>query len=402
MSFTKKEIYLDYAATTPLDPRVLKAMEPYWFEIYGNPSSLNQSGRQAKRILEDSRRQISRILGARQNEVIFTSSATEANNLAIFGLINYFKKINPKLHIITTRIEHRSVLEPIKNLEKSGFKVNYLTVNSEGLIKINDLKNLLNKDTALVSIIYANNEIGSIQPIKKISKVIKEFNNLRSDKKFKTYFHVDAAQATNYLDINVNNLGVDLMTISSHKIYGPKGVACLYIKQETNIESLFFGGGQEFGLRPSTESVPLIVGFSKALLITQNLKEKIKKRHQKLRTYFVKNLFKLIPEAKINGPKNQENCLPNIISLSISGFQNESLILYLDKYKIRVSSGSACSSREMEPSYVLLAIGLSKELANSTIRISFGRQTSKEDLDYFLKILLKTIKKLRKVYQGLK
>ena len=387
-----KEIYLDNAATTPCDPKVLKAMAPFWSENFGNPSSFNDAGREAKKALDQSRQKIARILGAKNQEVIFTSSATESNNLAILGTIRALK--NKKSKIITTKIEHQSVLEPIKKLEKEGIKIHYLSVNEEGLIDLNEFKKNLTPDTVLISIIYADNETGSVQPIKKLAKIIKEF---RKNNPY-PYFHIDAAQAINHLDMNVNNLGVDLMTVSSHKIYGPKGIAGLYIRRGTKIEPLTYGGGQEFNLRPATEATPLIVGFAKALELNQKSKIKNKKYQESLRAYFVNGLYKLFPTIKINGPENQQNRIPHIINVTFPGIENEQLLLYLDKYGIRASAGSACASYNIEPSHVLLAIGLSKEEARSSIRISLGRQTTKTDLDYVLKVLPKVVKKIKELY----
>ena len=260
-----REIYLDNAATTQCDPMVLKAIAPFWSKDYGNPSSFNDSGRKAEETVGQSRRKIARILGAKDQEIVFTSSATEANNLAIQGIASNFrlkpKTKNPKPHIITTQIEHQSILEPIKHLEKEGFSVTYLSVSKQGLISLEGFKKAIQPETFLISIIYAHNEIGAIQPIKKIAKIIKELEN-------PPYFHIDAAQAAS-LDLNVNNLGVDLMTLSSHKIHGPKGIAALYVRQETKIEPIILGGGQERGLRSGTEAVPLAVGFGKTLELIQ-------------------------------------------------------------------------------------------------------------------------------------
>ena len=392
-----REIYLDNAATTPCDKRVLKAMEPYWSKIYGNPSSFNDAGREARKAVDQSRQKIARLLGAKNQEIIFTSSATEANNLAIFGIIKTIKNKNCK--IITTLVEHASVSEPIKKLMEDGLKIHYLSVNKDGLIDLNEFKKALTPETILISIICANNEIGSVQPIKKMAKIIKEFrkSSLGSDEKI-PFFHVDAVQAANHLDINVNNLGVDLMTISSHKIYGPKGIASLYVRRGTKIEPLIYGGGQEFNLRSSTEAVPLIVGFAKALEITNNLQQITYNKQERLRTYFVNELKKILPSVKINGPENPQNRIPNIINITIPEIENEQLLLHLDKYGIHASAGSACASYDIEPSHVLTAIGLSKEEARSSIRFSLGKQTSKADLDYVLKILPKMVNKIEGLY----
>jgi len=386
------EIYLDNAATTPCDPKVLKAMEPYWSEIYGNPSSFNGAGRKAKKTLDESRKKIALILGAKIQEIIFTSSATESNNLAILGVKKALGQT--KSHIVTTCIEHPSVLEPIKFLENKGNEITYLPVNKEGIIRPDELKKKIRPETILVSIIYANNEIGSIQPIKKISKILKEMKKNSG----LPYFHIDAAQAAGHLDINVNNLGVDLMTLSSHKIYGPKGIAALYARKETKIEPIICGGGQEWGFRSSTEALPLIAGFAKALEIANSKKRIAIGKQEKLRTYFANKLKGLFSSVKINGPEEPKNRVPHIINATFPTVENEQLLLYLDKHGIRASAGSACASREIEPSHVLTAIGLSKEEARSSIRFSLGRQTTKNDLDFVLKILLKVVKKIEGLY----
>lgn len=384
----KKEIYLDNAATTPCNQKVLKEMEPFWSKNFGNPSSFNDAGREAKKAAGQARRKIARILGVQDQEIIFTSSATEANNLAIFGITKTAGGKKP--HIVTTAIEHHSVLEPMKQLRKEGFDITHLNVNREGLINLENLKKAIKPETVLVSIIYANNEIGSIQPIKKIAKIVKESNP--------PYFHIDAAQASGHLDINVNNLGVDLMTLSSHKIYGPKGVAALYVRKGVTIEPIIYGGGQEFGLRSATEAVPLIVGFAKALEMTNNLQQTTYNKDEKLRRHFMNELKKLFPSVKINGPENQKNRLPHIVNAAFPGLENEQLLLHLGKFGIRASAGSACTSRGIEPSHVLRAVGLSEKEARSSIRFSFGRQTTKADLDYVLKILPKVVEKIEKLY----
>jgi len=387
-----REIYLDNAATTAVDPAVLKAMKPYWSEIYGNAMSFNDAGRKAKKAMEESRKKIARILGAKNQEIIFTSSATESNNLAILGIAKACK--NKKIEIITTRADHHSVLEPIKKLEKDGAKIHYLPVNKEGFINLDQLKKSLNLNTALVSIIYASNEIGTIQPIKKTAKIIKEFRK-RSGY---PYFHTDAAQATSYLDINVNNLGVDLMTLSSSKIHGPKGMAILYVRQGTEIEPLIYGGGQEFGLRSSTPNVSLIAGFAKALEITNNEKGGTNKKLEDLRKNFINKLKRGLPGVKINGPEKEENLVPSIISITIPKIENEQVLLHLDKYGIRASAGSACASYDIEPSHVLASIGLSKEEARWSIRFSLSKKTTKTELDYVLKIMPKVVNTIERLY----
>lgn len=385
-----KEVYLDNAATTSCDPKVLRAMSPYWSKSYGNPSSFNDAGRTAKKAVEEARRKIALILGARPQEIVFTSSATESNNLAILGVVAGGKE---KKHMITTAIEHHSVLEPARELEKSGFKISYLKVDREGIIDIKELERMVYPETILVSVIYANNEIGSVQSIKKIAKALK---GLRKGSSF-PYFHVDASQAQ-HLDLNVNNLGVDLMTLSSHKVHGPKGVAALYVRRGTSIKPLLHGGGQEWGLRSSTEAVPLIVGFGKALELSDKLKVISSKKLEGLRDYFVSGLEKVFPEVKINGPESPKDKAFHIVSAIFKGVESEQALLHLDRHGIRASAGSACASKEIEPSHVLRAIGLSNGEARSTIRFSFSRFTKKSEIDRVLDVLPKVIKKIMAMY----
>ncbi|MEK7579694.1 MAG: cysteine desulfurase family protein [Patescibacteria group bacterium] len=389
-----KETYLDNAATTPCDKQVLKEMEPYCGKIYGNPSSFNEAGRKARKAIEEARKKIVGIIGAKKQELTFTSSVSESNNLAILGLIRALNKTK-KSHIITTRIEHPSVLNTIKSLEKEGVKITYLPVNKEGLINLDEFQKFIKPETILVSIIYANNEIGSIQPIKKIAKIIKE---IRNSGLTYPYLHIDAAQAGAHLDMKVNNLGVDLMSISSHKIYGPKGIAALYIRQGIKVEPLIHGGNQEWGLRSSTEPTPLIAGFAKAFDLADAEKKKNLEKQEGLRNYFISELRKNFPSLKINGPENPRDRVPHIISAAFEGIENEQLLLQLDKAGIHASAGSACTSRQIEPSHVLKAIGLKDSEARSTIRISLGKQTTLDELKYVLKILPKVVKNIKKLY----
>lgn len=397
-----KEIYLDYAAATPVRPEVKKEMNRFWNVDFGNPSSFNDSGRKARKAVEDARDKIRRILGvSKADKVVFTGSGTESCNLAILGLAKKFKAG----HIITTEIEHKAVLEPINYLKNKGFKITYLKVNENGLINLSDLEKAIRKDTILISIIYANNEIGTIQQIKKIGKIIKATRDKRqafvpSSGRGGTsripFFHIDACQASGYLDINANNLGVDLMSLNAAKIYGPKGIGLLYVRNGTPIESLIFGGGQESKLRSGTEAVPLITGFAKALELAEKEKEKESKRLIELRDYFFNRIQKLIPEVKING--DLENRLPNNINISIPDVESEQILLRYDLKGIRASSGSACTARDLEVSHVLRAIGLNKKYGRGSLRFSMGRSTSKKDLDHVLKSLVEIIKELKKIY----
>ena len=384
-----KKIYLDHAATTYIDPIILKKMTPYLKGNFGNPSSLNLMGRKAKAAIENARANIAVILKAEPKEIIFTGSGTESDNLAIFGIARAYR--NKGKHIIVSKIEHKAVLESAKKLEREGFKITYLNVDSKGIIKLSELKKSLRKDTILVSIMYANNEIGTIQPISEIAKIIRKFrkNNLLP------VFHTDACQAAGALDLKINKLGVDVMTLNGSKIYGPKGVGCLYISEDVKLEPLIVGGGQENSMRAGTENVALIVGFAEALKLAEKLRVKESQRLKKLRNYFIKRILKEISNSRLNGHPIKR--LPNNVNVSIGGVEGESLMLMLDKEGIFVSTGSACTSDSLDPSHVLLATGLLPELAHGSLRFTLGRKTTKKEIDYVLKILPKIVYKLRTI-----
>ncbi len=383
------KIYLDYAATTYIDPRVLQKMKPYLTNVFGNASSLYLLGRESKVAIEKARQDVARILNAVPKEIIFTGSGTESDNMAILGIARAYK--NEGNHIIVSKVEHKAVIESAKKLEKEGFRVTYLNVDSNGFVKLNEFKKALNKKTILVSIMYANNEVGTIQPIKKISQIIKKFRG----EKLLPAFHSDACQAAGAFSLKINEFGVDLLTLNGSKIYGPKGVGCLYVNKNYKIEPLIVGGSQERGLRAGTENQALIVGFSEALKLAEKLRKKESERLKKLRDYFIKRVLQTIPRSRLNGhPKNR---LPNNINLSFAGVEGESLILMLDQYGIFASTGSACTSHDLSPSHVLMAIGLSEELAHGSLRISLGRKTTKKDLDYVVKVLPSIIENLRKM-----
>ncbi len=376
-------VYLDNAASTPTDPVVKREMTRV-MDIYGNPSSFNNSGREARKLLEESRLKIARFIGAKPEEIILTSSGSEANNMAVFGLAGMNLK---PAEIITTPIEHPSVLESLKSLSNKGWKITYLKVDKDGFIDLNELKSKLNSEVKLVSIIYANNEIGTIQPIRKAAEIVKNFGNI--------YFHVDSCQATEYLEMNVNNLGVDLMTFNGSKIYGPKGIGVLYKKRGIKLSPIIYGGSQEHGLRAGTENLPAIAGLAKSLSLI-NKKESV--RASKLRDYFLNEIKRIIPEARINGPSGNGR-LPNNINISVRALASENLLLELDKYGISASSGSACTSHSVEPSHVLKAIGVESKYLNGALRFSLGRNTTKKDIDYVLQVLPKVIEDLNKRYR---
>ena len=383
MKITKT--YLDYAATTPVDPRVLKTMLPYFTEKFGNSVSLHSFGEEAKKALEKSRSIMAKAINAKnKNEIIFTSSATESNNLAIKGIA--FANQNRGKHIIISSIEHSCVLKSAEWLEKQGFKITKIKVDKYGLIDPKNIEKAIRKDTILISIIHANNEIGTIEPIEEIGRICE---------KRKVYFHTDAVQSFAKIPIDVQKMKVDLLTASSHKLYGPKGAALLYIKKGTKIEPLIHGGGHEFGLRASTVNIPAIVGFGKAVEICEKEIKKESKRLSELRDKLINEVLKKIPDSYLNGhPKKR---LPNNINFWFAYVEGEAIVMDLNSYGIAASTGSACSSEKLEPSHVLLACGLRPEQAHGSLRLTLGRWTKTKDINYVLKILPKTIKKLRKL-----
>jgi len=379
----KKKIYLDYAATTPVDPRVLKAMQPFFSEKFGNTMSLHQFGQEAKLALEKNREKIADLIKAKPNEIIFTGSATESNNFALKGIA--FANRHKGKHIIISSIEHPSVEESAGWLEKNGFEVSRISVDKYGSVSPAQISKAIRKDTILVSIIHASNEIGTIQPIERIGKICRQK---------KIYFHTDAAQSFGKIPINVNKMNIDLLTASAHKIYGPKGVACLFVREGVKIEPLLHGGGQEKGLRSSTVNLAGIVGFAKAVEICQKEMLKEKKRLENLRDRLIKNVLK-IEDSFLNGhPKKR---LPNNANFSFLFVEGESIAIQLDLAGIAVSTGSACSSAKLKPSSVLLATGLKPEQAQGSLRISLGRWTTRKEIEVFLRTLPKVIKQLREI-----
>lgn len=403
-----KRYYFDYAASTPVDPAVVKAMEPFWAEKFGNPGSLHSFGQEASAAVFEARDTIAKSLGCHYSEIIFTGSATEANNLALKGVVKSSKVQSPwpgRPKIITSAIEHDSVLDTCRELEKDGAEVVYLPVSKNGIVDLKKLESALDERTVLVSIMYANNEIGTIQPIFEISEIIKNFKN----RKFKEstnqqinqvtnypILHTDAVQAFNYLNCNVGDLGIDLLTLSSQKIYGPKGIGLLYIKKDLKISPLITGGGQENGFRSGTENVPGIVGFAKAIELADKIREKESKRLSALQEYFLKQVKKINPKIELNG--DVKNRLPNNINLYITAKDGsrgsaQDLVIALDMAGFAVSPGSACSARVCSPSHVLKALGHSDEKAMSGLRITFGRQTDKKAIDSLLKTMDKLIRK---------
>jgi len=369
-------IYLDYASTTPIDEKVLKAMAPYFGDVFYNPSSIYSLGLLAKDAVDKSRKVIAKFLNCQEEEIIFTSGGTESDNLAIFGYLENFESG----HIVTSEIEHPAVYEAFKKLE-GKFKVTYLQPDSNGLISPADLKKALKQNTVFVSIMYANNEIGTIQPIKEFTKILKNH---------KAVFHTDACQATGYLEMDVKKLGVDLLTLNGSKIYAPKGIGVLYKKKEVSIAPQIVGGDQELGLRAGTENVPGIVALARAVEI---ISSKNAKKEKQLQDYLIRELMQ-IKGVKLNGSRVRR--LPNNINISVQGVEGESLLLDLDKQGIAVSTGSACSSRDLKPSRVIRAISTEKN-AHESLRVTLGRFTTKKEIDIFLKVFKNSIKRFQEM-----
>jgi len=378
----QKNIYFDYAATTPIDKRVVKSMLPYFTEKFGNTMSLHSFGQEAKFALDQSRAVLADLINAQSNEIIFTSSATESNNLALKGVILSPLKDKNKNHIIVSSIEHPCIIESAKWLAKQGFEITKLPVDKNGFVNPEDVKKAITKKTILVSVMHASNEIGTIEPIAEIGKICRQAG---------IYFHTDASQSFGKIPIDVEKMNIDLLTASSHKMYGPKGVALLYVRDGIKIEPILHGGGQENGLRSSTVNIPAIVGFAKATELCEKEMKTETKRLSKLRDKLIKEILK-IKGAKLNGhPKSR---LPNNVNISFPYIEGESLIIQLDLHGIACSTGSACSSIKLEPSYVLLAIGLKPEEAHGSLRISLGRFTTEKEINYLLKVLPKIVKQL--------
>lgn len=387
---------MDYASTTPVDTEVLRVMTPYFINNFGNASSIHKEGIHAQEALDNSRKNIANILNAKTEEIIFTSGGTESNNLAIFGILNTFlnQGINIKnLHMITSIIEHPSVLEAFKEIEKLGVSVTYINTDKEGIVNIKDIKNTIQKNTILVSIMYVNNEIGTIQPISEIAKIIRhkrkeKIKSLTSD--FPLYFHTDASQAPLYFSIDIVKLGIDMMTLCGQKIYGPKGIGCLYKNKNIKLNSIIKGGAQENGLRAGTENIPLIVGFSKALEIAERNRERESERIVKLQNYFINKLHKEIPQARLNGNKKLRS--PNNINIYIPNIDGEFLTIILDDKGISCATRSACKEGDgLQGSYVIDALGYENNRSKSSLRFTLGKTNTKKDIDYVIYILSKNI-----------
>lgn len=377
-----RKIYLDYAATTPTDQEVVKAMLPYFTDKFGNPSSIHSPGQECKAAIEDAREQIASLLNAKPEEIVFTSGGTESNNFAIKGVA--YANQSKGDHIISSSIEHHAVIEPCKFLEKRGFNVTYLPVDKEGLVNPEDVKEAITDRTILISLMHANNEIGTIEPIAEIGKIAKEKE---------VYFHTDSVQTFGHIPVDVDDLNVDLLSMSAHKLYGPKGVGALYVRRGTKMTSFMHGGEQERRRRASTENVPGIVGFGKAVEIAKDEMDEEAKRLTVFRDKLIEGVFEKVEHVRLNGHPTQR--LPNNVNLSIEFLEGESMLLSLDMEGIAASTGSACSSATLEPSHVLLALGLSPEIAHGSLRLTLGRYTVEEDIDYVLEVLPTIVEKLR-------
>ena len=380
-----KEIYFDHAATTPMDKEVAELVFKYTTEYFGNPSSMHNFGQRMRSAVENARKQVAYAIGAKSvGEIAFCSGGTEANNMAILGAARANKQKGN--HIITTAVEHHSVLTTCERLAKEGFELTILPVDKYGTVSVQDVVNAVTDKTILVSIMHANNEIGSIMPIAEIGKALKKLSD-------KIIFHTDAVQSIGKLPVNVDDLNVDILTISAHKIYGPMGVGAMYLRQGTWWQPIMYGGGQERRRRPGTENAPGIIGFGKAIELAMERQKEYVERLTKLRDKLVKMVFDGIPDVILNG--HPTNRLPGHVSLCIKYIESEALMLYLNMQGIAISSGSACTSVSPEPSHVLAAIGVSREDANSAIRITLGKDNTDEEVERFVEALADIVSKLR-------
>lgn len=392
-------IYFDHAATTPCSGTVIKAMQPYFSKKFGNPSSIHFSGREAKEAVFLARQKAAKLLGAdNPSEIIFTSGATESNNLAIKGVAFYVsQKIGARPHIITSSIEHHCVLDSVKYLENNfDFEATYLPVNREGLVDPQDVKKHLKENTVLVSVMLGNNEMGAVEPIAEIGEIIKREKVKREKNNgVPIYFHTDAVQAFQYLEVDVKKLNVDLLSLSGHKFYGPKGIGLLYLKSGTKILPQQQGGAQERNLRAGTENVPYIVGMIRAMEVAFEDRKENYRNIYELQKYIVEKIQKEIPEAKLIGPKDAKKRLPHIVTFLFYGVEGESILINLDMLGIAASSGSACTSGSLEPSHVTRAMGYSDLEAHGAVRFSLGKLNQKSDIDELMKHLPDVVKKLR-------
>jgi cysteine desulfurase len=377
-----RRIYLDYVATTPTHPEVVKAMLPYFTDAFGNPSSVYSYGQEAKGAIEEARGKVADLIGAQSEEIVFTSGGTESDNFALEGVA--FAKESKGNHIIISSVEHHAVIETCKFLERRGFRVTYLPVDEYGLVTPDDVKRAIIDKTIIISVMQANNEVGTIEPIAEIGKIAQEAG---------IYFHTDAVQTVGHIPVNVDELGVDLLSMSAHKLYGPKGVGALYVRKGTRLIPFMHGGEQERRRRASTENVPGLVGFGKAVELAQQEMTEEAERLTYLRDQLINGLLGRIDHIRLNG--HPINRLPNNVNISVDYVEGESMLLSLDLEGICASTGSACSSSSLEPSHVLLALGLSPEQAHGSLRFSLGRWTTEEEISRVLEVLPKIVAKLR-------
>lgn len=378
-----RKIYLDHAATTPVRPEVIEAMMNVYQETFGNPSSIHQFGRPARKLLEEAREKVAKAINADPKEIIFTGSGTEADNLAILGGVRANKKKGT--HLITSAVEHHAVLDAFKALEKEGFEVTYLPVDAEGFVSVEDFKNALRDDTSFVSIMHGNNEVGTIQPVAEIGAICRER---------KILFHTDAVQTVGKIPVDVKELNCDFLALSAHKLYGPKGVGVLYMRRGVRTQPLYQGGGQERKLRPGTENVPAIVGLSVAIELAVAEMADESARLTKLRDRLMDGVLGSIEETKLNGPRGDKR-LPHNVNISIEYIEGEALLLTCDLRGMAASSGSACTSGSLDPSHVLMAMGLTHTTAHGSLRLSLGKSTTDEDIDYIIAELKPIADRLR-------
>ena len=377
-------IYMDHAATTPVDQEVVEAMMPCFTRVYGNASSLHSFGREAYNAMEEARRKVAELINAHSEEIVFTAGGTESDNIAIKG-VAYANRSRGD-HIVTSTIEHPAVLETCRSLEKQGFKVSYIPVDKDGVVELEALRRAVTERTVLITIMHANNEIGTIEPMEEIAEIAEAKSII---------FHSDAVQSAGKIPIDVKAIGVDLLSISAHKIYGPKGVGALYVKKGTRLEPIIHGGGHEKGLRSSTENIPGIVGLGKAAELAKARMSEDTTHLTNLRDRLMKATLSNIEESYLNGHPTKR--LPNNAHFRFTGIEGEALILNLDERAIAASTGSACSSKKLLPSHVLMAIGLDEVQAHGSLRLTLGRENTKEDIDYVLEVLPETVKKLRAI-----
>jgi cysteine desulfurase len=383
---TERRVYLDHAATTPLDGRVLEAMQPYLTTVWGNPSSIYYEAREARKGLDAARRMVAAVLGARPQEIVFTSGGTESDNLALRGVANGARRRGN--HIITTAIEHHAVLHTAERLEQEGFRVTYLPVDREGFVDLGALERALDKETTLVSVMYANNEVGTIEPVAEVVRIVKARDP-------HIMVHTDAVQAAGYLDLDVDRLGVDLLSLAGHKIYGPKGVGVLYVRARTPFLPQMLGGSQEKNRRAGTENVAGAVGMATALRLADEERGERIERVRPLRDRLLEDVPRRIPGTRITGPADPDGRVAGSFSCCFQGVEGEAVLLQLDLNGVSASSGSACTTASLEPSHVLLAMRLPHELARGSLRLTLGKDTTSEDIDRLLEVLPRAVERLR-------